>query len=134
MPAGLEPLHRTVSGQISLHDGNPEAVTMEMLSHPESWSSPDSTCTCARSPSYLYSQVKGLPSNLSNTSETPVMGFASMGLTGTPGWKHTTFSTPCTHRHTLSLNFKLTSSRGNGLCGLNDMHNLANHAWVSSER
>ncbi len=56
---------------------------------------PGSTCTWARSPSYLYSQVKGFPSNLSSTSDTPVMGLASMGFTGTPGWKHTSRSRPC---------------------------------------
>lgn len=41
--------------------------------------------TCARSPSYLYSQVKRLPSNLSSTSPIAFVGFANIGLRGTPG-------------------------------------------------
>ena len=41
--------------------------------------------TCARSPSYLYSHVNSTPLNLSSTSATPLVGFASIGLTGTPG-------------------------------------------------
>ena len=44
-----------------------------------------SLCTWARSPSYLYSHVNFLPSNLSSTSPMALVGFASMGLSGTPG-------------------------------------------------
>lgn len=41
--------------------------------------------TCARSPSYLYSHVNFLFSNLSRTSPIAFVGFASIGLRGTPG-------------------------------------------------
>lgn len=41
--------------------------------------------TWARSPSYLYSHVNFLPSNLSSTSPIAFVGFASMGFKGTPG-------------------------------------------------
>lgn len=40
--------------------------------------------TCARSPSYLYSHVNSLPSNLSSTSPIAFVGLANMGLSGTP--------------------------------------------------
>lgn len=43
------------------------------------------TQTCARSPSYLYSQVNAASSNLFITSPTPLVGWANMGLSGTPG-------------------------------------------------
>lgn len=43
------------------------------------------THTCARSPSYLYSQVNAASSNFFITSPTPLVGWASMGLSGTPG-------------------------------------------------
>lgn len=42
------------------------------------------THTWARSPSYLYSQVKAASSNFFITSPTPLVGWASMGLSGTP--------------------------------------------------
>ena len=42
------------------------------------------TLTCARSPSYLYSQENSISWNLLRTSETPVVGLASMGPMGTP--------------------------------------------------
>jgi hypothetical protein len=41
--------------------------------------------TWARSPSYLYSQVNFLFSNLSRTSPIALVGLASIGLSGTPG-------------------------------------------------
>jgi hypothetical protein len=44
-----------------------------------------SRCTCARSPSYLYSHVNRRPSNRSSTSPIAFVGFASIGLSGTPG-------------------------------------------------
>lgn len=40
--------------------------------------------TCARSPSYLYSQLKSMFSNLRNTSLTPLVGCASIGFRGIP--------------------------------------------------
>lgn len=40
--------------------------------------------TCARSPSYLYSQVNAASSNFFMTSPTPLVGWANMGLSGTP--------------------------------------------------
>lgn len=43
------------------------------------------THTCARSPSYLYSQVNAASSNFFITSPTPLVGWANMGLSGTPG-------------------------------------------------
>mmetsp|Transcript_9504 Transcript_9504/g.39844 ORF Transcript_9504/g.39844 Transcript_9504/m.39844 type:complete len:269 (-) Transcript_9504:457-1263(-) len=42
---------------------------------------------CARSPSYLYSHVNCTSWNRWSTSRTPLVGFASMGFTGTPGRK-----------------------------------------------
>lgn len=42
-------------------------------------------CICARSPSYLYSQVKSLPSKRSRTSVMDLVGLANIGLRGTPG-------------------------------------------------
>ena len=42
-------------------------------------------CTCARSPSYLYSHVNFLPSNLSRTSPIAFVGFANIGFRGTTG-------------------------------------------------
>lgn len=43
------------------------------------------THTCARSPSYLYSQVNAASSNFFITSPTPFVGWANMGLSGMPG-------------------------------------------------
>ena len=40
--------------------------------------------TCARSPSYLNSQVKAAFSNRLNTSSTPLEGWANMGFSGIP--------------------------------------------------
>lgn len=40
--------------------------------------------TCARSPSYLYSQVNAAFSKRLNTSSTPFDGWASIGLRGMP--------------------------------------------------
>ena len=40
--------------------------------------------TWARSPSYLYSQVKSMFSNLRSTSLTPLVGWANMGFKGMP--------------------------------------------------
>jgi hypothetical protein len=37
---------------------------------------PSTTCTCARSPSYLYSTVNSVSVNFSSTSPTPVVGCA----------------------------------------------------------
>lgn len=45
----------------------------------------EKTQTWARSPSYLYSQVNCLFSNLSRTSPIALVGLASIGLSGTPG-------------------------------------------------
>ena len=39
---------------------------------------------CVRSPSYLYSHVKRPDEKRSSTSEMPLVGLASIGLTGTP--------------------------------------------------
>mmetsp|Transcript_28265 Transcript_28265/g.92252 ORF Transcript_28265/g.92252 Transcript_28265/m.92252 type:complete len:311 (-) Transcript_28265:381-1313(-) len=46
-----------------------------------------STCTCARSPSYLNSHVNSASPKRVSTSSTPFVGLASIGLMGTPGWK-----------------------------------------------
>lgn len=43
--------------------------------------------TWARSPSYLYSQVNSIPWNLFKISDTPFVGFASIGPIGIPGVK-----------------------------------------------
>ena len=60
-----------------------------------------SRCTCARSPSYLYSHVNRPESKRSSTSEMPLVGFASIGFTGTPGvrraWSWSS-SMPCSSR------------------------------------
>lgn len=41
--------------------------------------------TWARSPSYFHSQVNFKPSNLLNTSWTPLVGCANIGFNGIPG-------------------------------------------------
>jgi len=43
--------------------------------------------TWARSPSYLYSQVNSISWNLFTISDTPLVGFANIGPTGTPSVK-----------------------------------------------
>jgi hypothetical protein len=44
----------------------------------------DTKWICARSPSYLYSQVKRLFSKRSRTSEMDLVGLANIGFKGTP--------------------------------------------------
>ena len=41
--------------------------------------------TCALSPSYLYSHVNSLSSNLCSTSLIPLVGWANIGFRGIPG-------------------------------------------------
>jgi len=48
------------------------------------WEQEPEIPTCARSPSYLYSQVKALFSNLDRTSLMPFVGWANIGFNGTP--------------------------------------------------
>lgn len=52
-------------------------------------------CTCARSPSYLYSHVNSWSANFSSTSAMPFVALASIGFTGTPGVNLTWSGSSC---------------------------------------
>ena len=64
-----------------------------------SWKAKGSTW--ARSPSYLYSTVKGCSWYLSSTSLMPLVGLASMAFTGRPGRKLTVLPMSCAVRRAL---------------------------------
>ena len=73
------------SGMASARSGYLPDVSSEFRENTLTPLPPGMQCTCARSPSYLYSHVKRALSNRSSTSATPLVGLASMGATGMPG-------------------------------------------------